>query len=194
MWSRRTPISVTVFEYAGLFSTDASGKIRLREFHPYWTDMVTGGLVPPHKLAVTVVESPEADELTVAAPDEIDGITAVFEIVHVTRLVTSCWFRVPEKTALAIKVICAPAAGVVVEGVIVMLVTTGQTVTVAVLVKAPSVAVMVVTPGGEAMVAAALTCPLLVPTVAMVVSDDCQLLCEVTFEVLPSSNVPVAVI
>jgi len=91
------------------------------------------------------------------------------------------------------KVICAPAAGFVVEGVTVMLVTTGQTVTVAVLVNAPSVAVMVVMPGGAAMVAAALTRPLFVPTVATVVSEDCQELFEVTFEVLPSSKVPVAV-
>ena len=74
-----------------------------------------------------------------------------------------------------------------------MLVTTGQTVTLAVLVNAPSVAVMVVTPGGEAMVAAAVTKPEFVPTVATEVSDDCQELFEVTFEVLPSSNVPVAV-
>jgi len=82
----------------------------------------------------------------------------------------------------------------VVDGVIVMLVTTGQTVTVAVLVNAPSVAVMVVIPGGEAMVAAAVTKPEFVPTVATEVSDVCQELFEVTFEVLPSSNVPVAVI
>jgi hypothetical protein len=75
-----------------------------------------------------------------------------------------------------------------------MLVTTGHTVTVAVLVNAPSVAVMVVIPGGEAMVAAALTKPVLFPTVATVVSDDCHELWEVTFDVLPSSKVPVAVI
>jgi len=52
--------------------------------------MVTGGLVPPHRVAVTVVDRPEAVELTVAAPAEIDGITAVFEIVQVTSAVTSC--------------------------------------------------------------------------------------------------------
>ena len=128
----------------------------------------------PHKVAVTVVDMPEAVELTVAAPAVIDGITAVFEIVQVTRLVTSCELRLPEKTALATNVICVPAVGLVVDGTIVMLVTTGHTVMVAVLVKAPSVAVMVVTPGGEAMLAAALTRPVLAPTVATVASDDCQ--------------------
>ena len=88
-----------------------------------------------------------------------------------------------------------PATGLVVDGVTtVMLVTIGHTVTVAVLVNAPSVAVMVVTPGGEAMVAAALTRPVLDPTEATVVSEDCQELFAVTFEVLPSSKVPVAVI
>lgn len=156
--------------------------------------MVTAGLVPPHRLAVTVVVRPEAVELTVAAPAEMDGITFVFEIVQVTSLVTSCCVRLPEKTALAIKVMAAPAAGLVVDGVTVMLVTTGHTFTVAVLVKAPSVAVMVVIPGGEAMLDAACTRPLLAPTVATVVSDDCQVLLEVTLEVLPSSKVPVAVI
>ena len=150
--------------------------------------------MPPHRVAVTVVDRPEAVELTVAAPALMDGITAVFEIVQVTLLVTSCWFRFPEKTALAIKVIAAPAAGLVVDGVTVMLVTIGHTVTVAVLVNAPSVAVMVVTPGGEAMLDAACTKPVLAPTVAEVVSDDCQVLLEVTFDVLPSSKVPVAVI
>ena len=124
----------------------------------------------------------------------MDGITAVFEIDQVTLLVTTCWFRLPEKTALTTKVIAVPAAGLVVEGVIVMLVTVGHTVTVAVLVNAPSVAVMVVVPGGEAILAAAVTSPELAPTVAVVVSDDCQVLLEVTFEVLPSSKVPVAVI
>jgi hypothetical protein len=109
-------------------------------------------------------------------------------------LVTTCWFTLPEKTALTIKVIAAPAAGLVVDGVTVMLVTTGHTVTVAVFVKAPSVAVMVVTPGGDEIVVAALTRPLLGPTVATVVSDDCQVLLVVTLEVLPSSKVPVAVI
>ena len=150
--------------------------------------------MPPHKVAVTVVDIPEAVELTVAAPAEMDEITAVFEMVQVTRLVTSCAFRLPEKTALATNVIWVPAAGLVVDGVTVMLVTTGHTVIVAVLVKAPSVAVMVVTPGGDAMLDAALTRPLLVPTLAIVESDDCQELCEVTFDVLPSSKVPVAVI
>ena len=87
----------------------------------------------------------------------------------------------------------APAAGLVVDGVTVMLVTIGHTVIVAVLVNAPSVAVMVVMPGGEAMLAAALTRPLLAPIVATVVSDDCQELSVVTFDVLPSSKVPVAV-
>ena len=111
--------------------------------------------MPPHRLAVTVVDRPEAVELTVAAPALMDGITAVFEIVQVTLLVTSCWFRLPEKTALAMKVIAAPAAGLVVDGVTVILVTIGHTVTVAVLVNAPSVAVMVVIPGGEAMLDAA---------------------------------------
>ena len=56
----------------------------------HWTEMVTGGLVPPHSVAVTVVDIPEAVELTVAAPPVMDGMTAVFEIVHVTTLVTSC--------------------------------------------------------------------------------------------------------
>lgn len=155
---------------------------------------MTGGLVPPHKVAVTVVDMPEALELTVAEPAEMEGITAVFEMFQVTTLLTSCWLSEPEKTALATKVIWAPAAGFVVDGVIVMLVTIGQTVTVAVLVNVPSVAVIVVIPGGDAMLAAALTKPVLVPTEATVASDDCQLLFEVTFDVLPSSNVPVAVI
>ena len=53
---------------------------------------------------------------------------------------------------------------------------------------------MVVIPGGEAMVLAALTRPVLDPTEATVVSEDCQELFDVTFEVLPSSKVPVAVI
>jgi hypothetical protein len=53
---------------------------------------------------------------------------------------------------------------------------------------------MVVTPGGDEIVVAALTRPLLGPTVATVVSDDCQVLLVVTLEVLPSSKVPVAVI
>lgn len=92
------------------------------------------------------------------------------------------------------KVIWAPAAGFVVDGVIVMLVTTGHTVTVAVFVNAPSVAVIVVIPGGDAILAAALTKPVLDPTEATVGSDDCQLLFAVTFDVLPSSKVPVAVI
>ena len=56
----------------------------------HWTEMVTGGCAPPHSVAVTVVDIPEAVELTVAAPPVMDGMTAVFEIVHVTTLVTSC--------------------------------------------------------------------------------------------------------
>ena len=44
------------------------------------------------------------------------------------------------------------------------------------------------------MLDAAFTSPLLAPTVATVVSDDCHVLLEVTLEVLPSSKVPVAVI
>jgi len=121
----------------------------------YWTEIVTAGLVPPHRVAVTVVDKPEAPELIVAAPPEMDGITDVFEIVQVTSLVTSCALGLPEKTALTTKVIAAPAAGLVVDGLTVMLVTTGHTVTVAVLVNAPSVAVMVVIPGGDAMLDAA---------------------------------------
>lgn len=51
---------------------------------------MTAGLVPPHKVAVTVVDMPEALELTVAAPAEMEGITEVFEMFQVTALVTSC--------------------------------------------------------------------------------------------------------
>ena len=51
---------------------------------------MTGGLVPPHSVAVTVVVMPDAVELTVAAPPLMEGITAVLEIVQVTTLVTSC--------------------------------------------------------------------------------------------------------
>jgi hypothetical protein len=176
------------------FSEERNARASQFRSKDYCTEIVTGGLVPPHNVAVTVVVMPDAVELTVAAPPLMDGITAVLEIVQVTALVTSCWLRLPEKTAFATKVMAVPATGLVVDGITVMLVTTGHTVTVAVLVKAPSVAVMVVMPGGEAMLAAAFTTPLLVPTEATVVSDDCQELCEVTFDVLPSSKVPVAVI
>ncbi len=46
--------------------------------------------MPPHKVAVTVVDMPEALELTVAEPAEMEGITAVFEMFQVTTLLTSC--------------------------------------------------------------------------------------------------------
>lgn len=67
-----------------------SSRLRIIATKNHCTEIVTGGLVPPHSVAVTVVVMPDAVELTVAAPPLMEGITAVLEIVQVTTLVTSC--------------------------------------------------------------------------------------------------------
>jgi hypothetical protein len=118
----------------------------------------------------------------------------VFEMFHVTWLVTSCGVVFPENVAITVKVMVPPATTLVGLAVTVMVVTAGQTSTVAVLVAVPSVAVMVVTPGGLLMTAAAITFPSLRPIVATEVSEDVQRHLPETFDVLPSLKVPVATI
>lgn len=145
-------------------------------------------------VAETVVERPVAEELTVADPSVMEGITSVFEMFQVTSLVTSTTSLLPEKVAFAVKVMASPAVGFRSEDVTVILVTFGQTVIVAVSLAAPSVAVTVVTPGGLSIVDAAVSRPVLAFIVATPVREESQLHFDVTSEVLPSSKVPVAII
>jgi hypothetical protein len=69
------------------------------------TVIVTILLVPPQRLAVTLVVEPEvALVLTVPDPAVMEGMTEVFEILQVTLSVTSCCVPLPENVAFAVKV------------------------------------------------------------------------------------------
>jgi hypothetical protein len=160
---------------------------------PYVAVMVIDGLVKPHRVA-EIPLVPVKPVFVVPSPLEILERICVFEMFHVTSLVTFCGVAFPANVAITVKVIWPPFGTLVGLAVTVMFVTAGQTLTVAVLVAVPSVAVMVVTPGGLLMTAAAITFPSFRPIVATEVSDDVQRHFPETFDVLPSLKVPVATI
>lgn len=108
-------------------------------------------LLPPHRLAETVV-------LPAATGVPVPPLMVRIEVLptfHVTSEVTSVWPLTPWKIAWAVKVIDCPVLTVVGEAETVMLVTTGQTVTVELelLLTAPTEAETVVVPGGFGMLA-----------------------------------------
>src|ERR1700756_1361432 len=119
------------------------------ELCDYVTVIVIVLLVPPHRLAETVV-LPAATGVPV--PPVIVR-TDVLPTFQVTSDVTSVWVLTPWKVAWAVKVIACPVVTDVGEAEMVIVLTTGQTVTVAleVLLMAPTAAETVVVPGGFGM-------------------------------------------
>lgn len=128
-----------------------SKKSDIRNSCGYVTVIVIVLLVPPHKLAETVVLPADTG---VPVPPLMVRIE-VLPTFQVTSEVTSVWVLTPWKVASAVKAMDCPVLTVVGVAEIVIVLTTGQTVTVAleVLLIAPTEADTVVVPGGFGMFA-----------------------------------------
>ena len=142
--------------------------------------------------AVTVVDEPGVPTIVPTLP--LSVMTVLSVTVQVTTLVTSVPTVLPT-VAFAKNVICWFCGALDALSVSVRSLTTGHTVTVAVVVAvmAPSLALIVVVPMFVAAEAAVAT-PLVCPIDATDESEEDQIDLLVTFCVLPSLNVPVAVI
>lgn len=151
-------------------------------------------LVTLQSVAVTVVDEGTAALLLIVPTLPLNVSTLESAGVQVTIEETSTPDVVPT-LAVAVNVIAVPGGPLVASALIVRLLTTGHTVTVAELVDVidPSLAEICEVPIVVA-VADDLTRPLFIPTVAMEGSEEVHTHLLVTLDVLPSLKVPVATI